>query len=211
MPDPSVSDLSPRDRIAEAALRRFVRFGARAVTMDDIAGDLHMSKKTLYEHFRDKEALLAHCVQCIISETQAQRRALLAEADNVIDGFVRVLRHVTVQMQQVNPLFFLDLEKHYPAVRAEVKRSRDDVYVRETAALLEQGIREGCFIEDVDVEVAVRLLFAQFDALSDPDLFPPNRFERGDLVRHVLVGFVRGIATPYGRRLVDELLSAPGT
>lgn len=195
-----------RDRVSAEASRLFTRFGVRGVTMDDIAERLHVSKRTIYEHFRDKDELLMVCVRKLAADRRRERAEILEAAPNVIEGIFAVMNYAATLIQQTNPSFLLEIERYHPAVLAVVQEFREKEEYEVTVGLIERGIEQGLFVPAVDVDISTRLVLAQFDVIMNEDLFPPDRYSKVELLRTVIINFVRGIATEAGRKLIDTLL-----
>lgn len=196
-------DTTVRARIAEAALRLFLRYGIRGITMDTIAQKLHISKRTIYEHYDDKEELVSVCVGRFLDASRRERQQVHESASNVIEGLVRAMNLSLKQVQQINPAFMLDIERYYPAVSAQIQQFRGEKLYQDVVAMIEEGIQEGFFLEEIDIDIVVKLFLAQIDVLTDPDVFPPEQYERADLIRHVIINFIRGIATERGRKYIQ--------
>ena len=195
-----------RDRIAQEAGRLFTRFGVRNVTMDDIAERLRISKRTIYERYRDKDALLLQCITEQLNAHRREREEILAQASNVVEGIVGVIHHAAEVMQQSNPSLLREIERYHPQVMEVIRRFREEQEYGRSVELIQQGVREGLFVAGIDPHLVTRLLFVQIDALSNDLLFPPDHGSQVAAMHTVLVTFVRGIATQEGRAMLDLLL-----
>lgn len=195
-----------RERVANEASKLFMRYGVRSVKMDDIAERLHVSKRTIYEHFRDKDELLMVCIRESLAERRGQREEILNAAPNVIEGIVGVMNHAVAVIQQTNPSLLREIERYHPTVLAVVRQYREENEYRDTVELIQRGIEQGLFLDSIEVDIVTRLLLAQFEVLSNDEVFPPDRYAPADLMRTIIINFIRGIATEKGRRLIDSLL-----
>ncbi len=196
---------SVRKRIADEALHLFLRYGVRSVKMDDIASELRMSKRTIYEHYADKDELLSVCLKAEMQQQQQAREEILESADNVIEGLFGVMNHVAESTREVNPNLLREVERFHPRVLEQVYGT----FVRErnerTERLIEKGIAEGLFLPSTDATIMTQLLFIQFEALSRVDNNVFDDYVPAQIVRIILINFMRGIATHEGRELVDSL------
>lgn len=195
-----------RERVSAEASKLFVKYGVRGVTMDDIAERLHVSKRTIYEHFRDKDELLMVCVRQMIADRRRGRTEILDGAPNVIEGILGVMNYAAKLIQRTNPTLLVEIERYHPEVLAVVRQFREENEYREAVELVERGIEQGLFMVGIDVDIATRLLLAQFDVIANEELFPPNQYSKIDLMRAIIINFVRGIATERGRNVIDTLL-----
>jgi len=109
-----------RNRIIMTAFERFAKYGIRSVTMDQIANDLGISKRTLYETFSDKRELLIDGMKHFSSLQHADADNTIRSAGNVIEAIYILVKKGEEMKQRLNPLFFEDIRKYYPDVQALV-------------------------------------------------------------------------------------------
>ena len=157
-----VSELSssPEGRILDVAERIFLSRGFHRVSMDELARELAMSKKTLYAHFASKDDLVAGIMRRRVQRVDAEFRAVLAmEA-----GFDEKVRGLMLGMQrrlgEVSPAFIDDLRRYTPEVFCIVEEYRAQAIPKYLGGLMEEGIREGFIREDVKPAMVVRMLVA---------------------------------------------------
>lgn len=200
------SNTETAKRILTTALELFTRHGINFVTMDMIAKELGMSKKTLYVHYRKKKELLHACIQHRIQGGRAKQRAILDSSSNVVEGLISTMLDSSRELSRVNPIFFEELSRYYPTVFQLVRKNREEDNYRDTVRNLEEGVREGYFEENIDVDIVTKLFLAQVQLISDHDLFPVTDYPRATLIQHVFVRFLKGIATDRGREVIDRLL-----
>lgn len=200
---------SVQSRIVEEASRLFLRYGARNVKMDDIASALRISKRTIYEHFADKDELLLVCMRNEIEQQQLVRDQLLTAADNVIEGLFAVMNHVAATTREANPNLLREVELFHPRILDQVRETIVRVRDERTVRLIEQGIEEGLFLPSTDPAIMAQLLFIQFEALTRAENYVVfDQHSPARIVRVILLNFMRGIATRAGRELVDTLAEA---
>lgn len=162
--------------ILKAGAKRFLKYGLRSVSIDDICADLRISKKTFYTYFSQKEELIEAVLQDM-DQKKRQPNPMACEPDgNVIDKIMNFsLAHVK-NMNNQFVTFFFDLAKYYPDIhKRQILRKHQDM--RETIRLsLEEGLSEGLFRSDLDTTMMTEFIVTQFtmamnlsqqDALSD--------------------------------------------
>ena len=149
-----------RGRIVEAAMNAFRERGIRLVTMDDVAADLGISKRTLYETFDKKEDLLYEALVMFHETRRAQMEQQLANCENVIEIILAVYKRKVEDFHKTNPLFYADMVRYPRIVRF---LNQQDLQLRsKMEKFIERGINEGYFRSDVNYELTSRL----FDALG---------------------------------------------
>lgn len=195
------------DRIIKAASALFLRYGAKNITMDDIAGNLRMSKKTIYKYFKDKENILYECIREMIAKQMRERKEIAKNADNTIEGFITVMKQAMEETENVNPVLLFEIERHYPKVMAYIDNmGKVDIY-QEMVEKINQGIQEGLFRIDLNVDIVAKLFVAQSAEMTNVDTFPPSVYSRGELLKNIIINFLRGISTEEGRSLIETYLS----
>jgi AcrR family transcriptional regulator len=100
--------------IIVSAMEVFLRLGFKNVSMDDMAKELRMSKKTLYKYFSDKNDLVKQVIAMGIEMDRCEIQGSITKADNAIEELLGVTEHISVKMKQVHPSIFFELEKYYP-------------------------------------------------------------------------------------------------
>lgn len=195
-----------KDRIIEEAIRSFMKFGIRHVTMDDIANNLAISKRTLYEVFKDKNELILTCMQ-YLTQLQEERNALIqAESTNVIDMMVRNMFEGIEAINKINPVFFSDLKKYYPQVWDQKHREHREKGMNHIHTQLRKGVNEGLFRKDIDIKIVAKLFHEQMNMIGDDQIFPKDEYNFADLFKNLVINFLRGISTRKGSDLIDQIL-----
>jgi AcrR family transcriptional regulator len=194
-----------KERIIQGASPLFFSNGVRSMTMSDVARSLGISKRTLYEAFRDKEELLEACIDAHVKRMDDEMEALAAGPENIIDI---VMRMYAMQLREVGDLqrsVVHDLKKYHPALYRKIQSRQSHVPAAFTA-LLDRGVDEGLIRDDLNFEIMLWLIKAQFKALVEDAFLPTNKYTIDEFSRAILLNFVRGIATPLGNERVDAFM-----
>lgn len=196
-----------RDRIIEHSTALFVAHGLRSVRMDDIAAELGISKRTLYEAFGDKEALIEACVKHFFDCKMVRDRHRSAGANNVVE---EMLLNLTSGEEIVRRSFTLmnDLRKFYPEIHRRLADQSIELSTRELREKLRRGIEQGLVFPALEIDLAVRLLidfeqavFARLNTLPDTTGESMAR-----TLRHCVILFARGVATQQGIAMIDDYM-----
>lgn len=175
------------------------------MTMSDIANELGVSKRTLYEVFRDKEELLENCINFHMAKADREVERLATTSENVIDTFMRIYAIHLQEVRDVNKSVIHDLRKYHPNIYRKIEcRQQEDVSMFNP--LFKKGIAEGLIREDVNYEILLYLLKAQFRVLMDDESIPVNKYSTGEFIQTIILNFVRGIATPLGMEKINAFL-----
>ncbi|MGL5786458.1 MAG: TetR/AcrR family transcriptional regulator [Bacteroidales bacterium] len=192
-----------KDRIIEIAFEQFALNGIKSVTMDEIARHIGISKRTLYEHFKDKETLVRDCMALCSKVGAEQRFEAMNRADNILELFFSFIENVSVYFRSFNRNFFRDLKKYHSKVYADYEATQSE-NVKDMIEMLKSGIGQGYIRSDINPELAMLLLRSQFDFLWFSDLPVAKNFTIVETVETMIVVFIRGISTEKGLKLIDD-------
>lgn len=191
-----------RERITEGAAVLFRKYGMKSVTMDSIASHLGISKRTIYENFADKDELLKGVLGLMARKQKDFLRKILEESGNPIEAIFRVLEFNSDHFKSMSPAFQADIQKFYssPANRKDC----DLPDYSNHQEIIEKGISEKYFREDLNPDLANRCLFYLGRSIMDDEMFPFDRFQRYDVIRNVFINYLRGISTQKGNELINK-------
>lgn len=196
----------PKEHIIDRTMQMFVAQGIKSVRMDDIAQQLGVSKRTLYEMFGDKEELLYQAMKHYSEVEYARQIELSAGAGNVLEAIFMMLGDM-MDRAEVSTRMMNNLHKFYPAVYEKLMRmsvEKNRICMRE---MLEEGIADGLFTPDFNIELAITVLYHTSMALiTRKDLMLPEGMSEREAFVQIVSTFFRGISTAKGMRLVDDYL-----
>lgn len=196
--------MDQKERIVREAMQMFVSEGIKSVRMDDIARQLGVSKRTLYELFGDKESLLYLAMEHYFESKRLERERVSAGASNVLEAMFRVLNCVMADSEAVQRLQG-NLRKFYPAVHERLLREGLAKSRRDLRRMLEQGIADGLFVATIHIDLAISVLYYTASAITDrKDLLLPEGMSEREAFVQIVSNFFRGISTPEGARLIDD-------
>lgn len=193
---------SLKDRIVDKAMQLFVQHGIKAVRMDDIAHSLTISKRTLYEIYGNKEALLVEVMLKVREREEAELRAIGQRSKNVMETILNVYYLRTEQMRNTNPLFFIDLAK-YPSVVKILKSNHERTH-SDFMRFIERGVGEGYFRSDIDYELVYFMFNAFSEQCKTEHIFQKYSLER--IFRNNVFVVIRGICTQKGIDLLEQFM-----
>lgn len=193
-----------KDRILAYAIENFSRNGIRNVKMDDIASDLGISKRTLYQLFKDKENLLVECFKYSEKRSAKLYSELIKSTDNILELYTKWLKMRIDEIRSINPQFFSDLNKY----------SRVQKYFRDVSALkskeglkfIKMGIAQGLFRNDINYNVLLRISDIVTESIMRNELYLEYSYD--DLFGSTSIMSVRGICTKKGYDLLDKYIES---
>lgn len=194
-----------KERIIESASMLFFRNGIKSMTMSDIANKMGVSKRTLYEVFRDKEELLEECLSYYHAKADRKIEQLTNDSENVIDTLIRIYAQKLFHVMDVGKPLMNDLRKYYSHLFRKIEEKRkEDICI--FIPLFKKGVEQGFIRDDVNFEILLWLLKIQFDAVLDEDTVLSGKYPVNQFLRAIIQNFMRGIATPEGNERIDRLM-----
>ena len=192
-----------KQRIIEEAAKLFGRQGVKSVTMDDLARHLGISKRTIYENFKDKETLLIACIDAFHAENQAFSQKVFLEADNVAEAILIMLQRDAEQAEQRKFNMIEGIRKYYPQVfKQHFACIQNDKYSA-FEQILKRGIKEGVFRENLNADIIVLVFCRHAENIELHDDFL-SKFSLTDVFDNLVMTFLRGICTAKGLEIIDR-------
>jgi TetR/AcrR family transcriptional regulator, cholesterol catabolism regulator len=156
-------------RIVEGARQHFFAHGFRGVTMDDLAGELGMSKKTLYANFSSKTALLEAVIADKLDRVEAALKSVLdGDAADFSTRLHRMLACMRVQSEEIQPAFIRDVQREVPELFTLVQNGRRKLIQRHFGKLLKDGRKAGSIRSDIPTDLMIEILLGAVDAIINP-------------------------------------------
>ncbi len=174
------------------------RYGIKSVTMDDVSHKLGISKKTLYEYFSDKSALVSAVVDYLIDtkvsffEMQKQGR------ENAVEELLFIFRYYLGIVKEFNPSLEFDLKKYYPQIYSRVKERKRQGIIENTLANLKRGKKEGYFRADLNEDLIARLYLLRIESLPESDLFTQEEIFSQELFEEMFFYHLYGVLSEKG-------------
>lgn len=193
-----------KDRILTRAGALFLRNGIKSVSMDDIASDLGMSKKTLYKTFTNKDEIVLGVMTAHLSQAQGECARFAGISADAVREMLDISAWADKEFSNVHPSIFYDLKKYHPTTWSLFSEHKSTFILEQITKNLRRGIAEGLFRADLDVEVLARLNLAQIELAFDPDLYPPAQFSPLRVNKVFDEHFLLGVATLKGHRLFNK-------
>lgn len=193
-----------RDEIKKEAIGLFFKMGVKNVKMDTIAQRLRVSKRTLYENFKNKDSLIREAIDLAQKEQNKINEKIVTESGNVIEAVLSLLKNGSELLSGINPRYFTDLQRLYPGIWDEkIRQSKihSHQFIRD---LLKKGIREGIYREDINEGIISLILIEQVYMLSDQKILPAGEFSIVEVYENIIITMTRGLATPKGLKLLEN-------
>jgi AcrR family transcriptional regulator len=199
--------LTTKEQLTRKAHNMFMRLGIKSVSMDDIAREMGVSKKTIYGEVSNKEELIQLVMEddyCEDMETLALNRE---EAVDAIDEFLRNSRYFIRQMRAMSPATLRDLQKYYPVIWKSQVQNHHLEFRKSLTVNLERGLEEGIYRDDLDPVIIARFYSSMMMSVIDTSVFPAQERPITEIISQLSRYHFHGIVNQFGRERLDKYLN----
>lgn len=196
--------MDPKERILVKSNELFNRYGIRSVSMDDIAAQLGMSKKTLYQYYTDKDELVNAVFDIILSVNKNNCTECTKKGENAIDEVFLSFDIMEEMLKSMNPSVLFDMQKYHPSAYRKFDDFKNGFLYRIIKANLERGIKEELYREEIDTDILSRYRLHTVLLSFNPDVFPSNKTSLVHIEQQLIECFLYGLATPKGYKLIQK-------
>jgi len=197
-------EMEPQEKILKTSLELFFKYGIKHVTMDEIAKELGMSKKTIYQFYKEKDDLVNQLCGIELKEQEKQFDDMNKTAKDPIHEIMMISEKMRLMMQNINPMFFLDLQKFYPSAFQRFQAFKENCAYQNILVNIKRGIEQGIYRSDLDPDFVARLRLAQIDMLMFGNYFSYDKVSFATTHALVLDIFIFGICTVKGHKLFNN-------
>ncbi len=195
-----------REKIIQRATDLFLKLGFKSVTMDDIANEMAISKKTIYTHFKNKTALVKECTTCVLDSITNGIDEICNLDHNPIEELFEIKKFVGKKIREDNSSPHYQLQKYYPEIYGCLKKLQFEKMMECTKKNLQKGIEMGLYRKNMDVELIARFYFLGIHGIKDHSLFPVEKFSATSITQEYLEYHLRGIVTIEGFQTLNKFI-----
>ena len=181
-----------------------MQYGVRSVSMDDIANNLGMSKKTVYQYYADKDELVEAVVDGHINEVQAECLGCRNNAKDAVHEIFLTMEHIMEELSNMNPMLLYDLEKFHYRSYQRFRTYKDKFLAEVIRKNLEWGMKEELYRSDLNLEVMVKFRLESLMIPFNVAVFPPGKYNLAVVSQHIIEHFLYGVATVKGHKLIQK-------
>lgn len=193
-----------KERILIAAHELFLRYGIRSITMDDIAKHLSISKKTIYQSFKDKDEVVHELISKMLKENERIFNEVEKNSPHIIAGIFDLMNLMEKIIGQIHPGFFLDLQKYHPRTWKLFLEFKEGCVMKSIESQLTKGIQQGLIRPDIDTRILSRMRMEQIEMGFNPVVFPHDKYKVLDVQIALLDHFLHGVCTLKGHKLINK-------
>ncbi|HAX48420.1 MAG TPA: TetR/AcrR family transcriptional regulator [Ignavibacteria bacterium] len=193
-----MAEVTEKEKILYFTHAKFITEGFYKTTMDEIARDLQMSKKTIYKHFDSKEELLENVCSMRMNLMEEFLDEVVESDEDAITKFLKIIHKQKSMSMNCSPTWFRDLEVHAPHLSREFAKVRQDKVTKIMSKLLEQGKKEKV-VEHVPVDIIITALNGAIEAVTHADFVLNSKYSFHEAMRITAEIFFNGFLTELGK------------
>ena len=184
----------------------FLTLGFKSVTMDDIAEEMKISKKTIYTFFANKEALVQSVVFSMYSYITTNLTQIREKASNPISELYEVKMFIMHQLKGEKTSPQHQLRKYYPNIHKELQKKQFDFMTKSVKKSLTKGVEMKLFRPSIDIDFISRMYFNGMVGIKNADMFPIEKYSPEQLIENYLDYHLRAIVTDNGMKLLSSYI-----
>lgn len=196
--------MEAKERILVKANELFHRYGIRSVSMDDIAAQLGMSKKTLYQYYTDKDELVHAVFDVALTINRNNCLECTKKGDNAIHEVFLSFDIMEEMLKTMNPSVLFDMQKYHPSAYKKFEEFRNSFLYKIIKSNLDRGVKEELYRSDIDTDILTRYRLYSVLLSFNPDVFPTMKTNAAYIEQQLIECFVYGMATPKGYKLIEK-------
>ena len=189
------------ERIRQKAHDLFMQYGLRSVSMDDIATALGMSKKTIYQFYADKDALVHDVILFIINHNQNCCEKDRDVSENAIHELFLAMDFMMEIFRSMNPSLVFDMQKYYPTAFQKFLQHKNDYLFGVIKSNIQRGIKEGLYREELHVDVIARFRVESMMLPFDPAFYTKVKPDLAAIEEELMFYFLFGMVSPKGYKM----------
>lgn len=196
-----------KESILSKAAEKFLNLGVKSVTMDEIAAELGISKKTIYAHFATKTKLVEATALFVFERISKGVENIREEKYDPIEEMYEIKNFACQHLKNEKSSPQFQLQKYYPRIYNTIKSKQRKLLEDQIQQNLNRGIKNGLYRPDLPVEFTSRIYFIGMLGIKDRDLFPESEFSTGELIAKHLEYHLRAIVTEKGLKTLNTILN----
>ncbi|WP_222982934.1 TetR/AcrR family transcriptional regulator [Flagellimonas meishanensis] len=197
-----------KEKILQKATDMFLNLGFKSVTMDDLANEMGISKKTIYSHFENKTQLVEECTLNLFCFISDGIDVIMDQRKNPIEELYEIKKFVMLHLKDEKSSPQYQLQKYYPKIHNTLKQRQYEVMLECVVDNIKRGIAMGIYRDNLNVEFVARIYFSGVTCIKDNDIFPTHIFSMPQLMDFYLEYHIRGIVTPQGRKILNSIINS---
>lgn len=196
--------MEAKDKILKGAEELFFKYGIKNITMDEIARHLSISKKTIYQFFKDKDDIIRSLVEYSLGEDRCRLEEVTRSSKNTIEEVFKLMDQMREMFSRINPIFFYEINKYYPEIWKIFESFKKEFIYNSVESSLRRGQEEGLIRKDIDIKILSTMRVELVEIGMRGEIFPTDKFKIVDVQLALSEHFLYGVCTLKGHKLINK-------
>lgn len=192
------------DEIIVSISTLFMKYGIKSVSMDDVSRELGISKKTLYQYFKDKDELVTKVVEHHAELLSGEMFKMVSGNANAIEQLLQVSKFVSQYLKNINPSVTYDLKKYYPQIWKNVNLNNRDYIFNQIKQNMINGIKEGLYRSDINIDIITHFYLFRMEMSQTYEMIVENKYSYEEIFNTSFNYHIRGIANKKGLEYLEN-------
>jgi len=198
--------MEDQKKIIELTEEKFFRDGFYKTTMDEVASELKMSKKTIYKFFPSKDDLVTAIARHFMEELKSKILPALNSEKNAIEKLAELNQILARVSSKISSKKMEEVRQHYPKLWIEIDNFRTKMMFANITKVIDQGKAEGLFI-DYPTPIIMNTLVSSVRSIVNPEFILNNNFSISEAALNVFKVVIGGIVTDKGRKIFNKTIN----
>lgn len=196
--------MTTEEQILKGSQELFFRYGIKGITMDDVAKHLSISKRTIYEKFPNKDAIVELLMKQHLDSHLEDLKKFRQSSSNAIEEVFMTFQPIKELFQAMNPRLMFELKKFHPATWLQFQKFKRKALKDTLVANMKRGIKEDLYRADIDIDVLAILRMEEIEIASNEEVYPPSEYNIVRVQIALLEHFLFGIASAKGHAMAEK-------
>lgn len=192
-----------REKILKTSMDLMMRIGPQSVTMDMVARDCGISKRTLYETFPNKHNLISDVIKYNQQQSNAKFVEIFDQASNSFEALMGVYTLAREFIRKTSPVFIADIKRLYPEAFEQYKAQEID-HILSLAKIIKRAKDEGLALPGIKCKIAAFIFTNNMKSIHNMQDFPFPEYTAAEVFDGAFLNFMRGIATTRGQEIIEN-------
>jgi TetR/AcrR family transcriptional regulator, cholesterol catabolism regulator len=197
-----MTETDTKVRIQKAAHDLVMQYGIRSVSMDDIAANLGMSKKTIYQYFKDKDELVEAVVDEVITTNQCACQQDIDKSENAVHEIFLVMEMMAEMFKTMNPSILHDMQKYHPTAFSKFKKHKNEFLYNVCTQNMLRGVQEELYRPELAVDILCRYRVETMFIPFNPEFQQSLKHSLAKIEEEILMHFLFGLVSQKGYKLI---------
>lgn len=201
--------LEEKTKILEFAINKFISGGFYKTSMDEIASQMHISKKTIYKYYSSKEELVQEVAHEFLRKNHLAIREKIAEGNNAVEKLFGLMKYLGGVLMKISQRMLSDFQTHMPAMWKEIDEFRTKKMTSFLGEIIEQGKKEGYFINE-NTDLLLTVFISSIRGVVNPSFSVSNKVSMSNALETTITILLNGILTDKGEKIFNKLKDGAG-